>query len=159
MAEEKNLAQARTVFETICRTLEQHQWQYRKDEEKLTIECGAQGEDLPMELTIKVDAERMLTMLVSHLPYVIQEDKRLDIAVAVSLINYALVDGCFDYDVASGHLFFRMTSSFVESTISEEVFTYMLFCSCQTIDQFNDQILLLSKGMMSMEQFMASFSK
>lgn len=158
MAEVNNVAQAKAAFDTLCQALEHHEWHYEKDEEKLSIECGAQGEDLPMKLTIKVDAERMLIMVLSHLPFVIQEDKRLEVAIAVSAINNALVDGCFDYDVASGHMFFRMTNSFLESTVSEEVFAYLLYCSCQTIDEYNDKFLMLAKGMLSIEQFLAAIA-
>ncbi len=158
MADEKNIAQAKAAFSTLCQALDKHEWHYEKEEEKLSIECGAQGEDLPMKITVKVDADRRLIMLLSHLPFVIQEDKRLDVAIAVSAINNALVDGCFDYDVASGHMFFRMTNSFLESTISEEVFTYMLFCSCQTIDEYNDKFLMLAKGMISIEQFLSTLA-
>ena len=158
MAEQKNLEQAKIAFGTLCQALDKHEWHYKKDEEKLSIECGAQGEDLPMEITIKVDADRMLAMLISHMPFVIQEDKRLDVAIAVSAINNALVDGCFDYDIASGHMFFRMTNSFLESKISEEVFVYMLYCSCQTIDEYNDKFLMLAKGMISIEQFLSTLA-
>ena len=158
MAELKNLEQAKSVFTTLCQALDKHEWHYKKDEEKLSIECGAQGDDLPMEITVKVDAERMLVMLLSHMPFAIQEDKRLDVAVAVSAINNALVDGCFDYDIASGHMFFRMTNSFIESKISDEVISYMLFCSCQIIDEYNDKFLMLAKGMISMDQFLSTLN-
>ncbi len=156
MAELKNLEQAKTVFATVCQALDKHEWRYKKDEEKLSIECGAQGDDLPMEITIRVDAERRLVMLLSHMPFVIQEDKRLDVAIAVSAINNLLVDGCFDYDVTTGHMFFRMTNSFIESETSAEVFSYMLFCACHTIDEYNDKFLMLAKDMLSMEQFLSA---
>lgn len=158
MAELKNLEQAKAVFSTLCQALDNHDWRYKKDAEKLVVECGARGDDLPMDITVKVDVDRMLVLLLSHLPYVVQEDKRLDIAIAVSAINNVLVDGCFDYDLASGHMFFRMTNSFIESTIGEEVFSYMLFCSCQTIDEYNDKFLMLAKGMLSIEQFLSSLA-
>ena len=154
MADLKNLEQAKATFAVLCQALEKNEWHYKKDEEKLSIECGAQGDDLPMEISVKVDADRQLVMLLSHMPFVIQDDKRLDVAIAVSAINNALVDGCFDYDVTSGHMFFRMTNSFLESKISEEVFAYMLFCSCQVIDKYNDRFLMLAKGMLSIEQFL-----
>ena len=158
MAELKNYEQAKAAFATLCQALDNHEWHYKKEEDKLSIECGAQGDDLPMEITVKVDADRMLVLLISHMPFVIQEDKRLDVAIAVSAINNALVDGCFDYDVASGHLFFRMTNSFIESKISEEVFAYMLFCSCKTIDEYNDKFLMLAKGLISIEQFLSTLA-
>lgn len=156
MAEQKSLEQAQAVFATLCRALDAREWHYQKDEEGLCIECGARGDDLPMEITVKVDAERMVIRLISHMPFVIQEDKRLDVAIAVSSINNMLVDGSFDYDITSGQIFYRMTSSFLESEIGEEVFLYMIFCSCQIIDEYNDKFLMLAKGMLSLEQFLAN---
>lgn len=154
MAEIKNIEQANDTFTTLCQTLDKHEWHYTKDEENLSIECGARGDDLPMEINVKVDADRMLVLLLSHMPFVVNDDKRIDIAIAVSAINNILVDGCFDYDIATGHMFFRMTNSFIESKISEEVFTYMLFCSCQTIDEYNDKLFMLFKGHITVEQFL-----
>ena len=153
---DKKLERAQKVYGTLCSTLDSHEWHYKKDEEKLSIDCGAQGEDLPMEITIKVDAERQLIMLLSHLPFVISEDKRLDVAIAVSAVNDKLVDGSFDYNIADGHMFFRMTSSFIESEIGNELFTYMLMVSCHTIDEYNDKFLMLGKGMMSIEDFISN---
>lgn len=156
MAEQEKLKLARTTFETLCKALEHHDWHYKKDEENLTIECGAQGDDLPMEITVVIDPERMLVILMSHLPFVIQEDKRLDAAVAVSAVNFALVDGSFDYDIKSGHVIFRMSNSFMESLVGEEMFMYMILVSCHTIDEYNDKLLMLSKGMISLEQFISN---
>ena len=153
MADEK-LERAQKVYETLCATLDKHEWHYQKNEERLSIECGAQGEDLPMEITIRVDTERQLIMLLSHLPFIISEGKRLDVAIATSIANNGLVDGSFDFDITDGHMFFRMTSSFIESDIGSELFTYMLMVSCHTIDKYNDRFLMLGKGMMSIEDFM-----
>lgn len=153
MADEK-LERAQKVYETLCATLDKHEWHYQKNEERLSIECGAQGEDLPMEITIRVDTERQLIMLLSHLPFIISEDKRLDVAIATSIANNGLVDGSFDFDITDGHMFFRMTSSFIESDIGSELFTYMLMVSCHTIDEYNDRFLMLGKGMMSIKDFM-----
>lgn len=158
MSDQKKTEQAIEVYNTLCRTLEMNDWHYSKNDEELSIECGAQGDDLPMEIKLKVDTDRMLVLLLSHLPYVVQEDKRLDVAIAVSAVNNMLVDGCFDYDVASGHMFFRMTNSYIESKIGNDVFTYMLYCSCKTIDDYNDKFLMLAKGMISIEQLLASLN-
>ena len=156
MDEQKKLEQAKATYATLCQALDAHEWHYKKHEEDLAIECGAQGDDLPIELNIRVDADRMLVLLLSHMPFVINEDKRLDVTIAVSAINNALVDGCFDYSVASGRMFFRMTNSYIESKIGEDVFAYMVFCACKTIDDYNDKFLMLAKGLMSVEQFISS---
>ena len=156
MADAAKQAQAEIIFEGFCQMLDQEKWHYKKDPEKLTIECGAQGDDLPMELNIHIDAERLLILLISHLPYKIQEDKRLDVAVAVSSVNNILVDGCFDYDIASGNLFFRMTNSFRDSMLGADLYKYLVYCSCQTIDEYNDKFLMIGKGMLSIEQFLTN---
>ncbi len=155
MADEKKLRNAQAAYATLCSTLDSHDWHYSKDDENLKIECGAQGDDLPMKITIRVDAERQLVMLLSHLPFVVPADKRLDLAVAVSVVNDRLVDGSFDYDVKSGHMFFRMTNSILENDMGRDAFSYMLFCSCQTIDAYNDKFLMLAKDLMSLEKFLS----
>ncbi len=159
MTDAETLERAKSTFATLCRTLDKHEWKYRKDEEKLSVECGAQGDDLPIEFKIKVDAQRMLVMLISHLPFKISEEKRLDGAIVISYINDRLVDGNFDYDVSKGHIFFRMTNSFRESVLDGEVFAYMLFCACKTIDEYNDKLLMISKGILSIEQFLDNESE
>lgn len=156
MSDQEKMIQAKAVFDTLCSVLDKNDWKYKKNEEKLQIECGVQGEDLPMEVTISVDAERMLVILLSSMPFVVSENKRLDIAIAVSVINNMLVDGSFDYDVTSGHMFFRMTNSFIESEISEELFLYLLLCSFKTIDEYNDKLLLISSGTLTIEKFLST---
>lgn len=156
MTDEMKLDRAKKVYDTLCEALEEHEWKYEKDEDELVIKCGAQGEDLPMDINITVSAGRQMVLLLSHMPFVIAEDKRLELAVAVSIVNNRLVDGCFDYNIKTGYMVFRMTNSFLESTLGKEVFSYMLFCSCQTIDEYNDKFLMLAKGMLSLEQFIGN---
>lgn len=153
MADQNDLMQAKQVFDTLCQTLDGHDWEYEKDESELTIECGAQGEDLPIQITIRIDPKRHVAMLLSHMPFVTSEEKRLEMAVAISVVNNRLVDGSFDFDISDGHMFFRMTTSFLESTIGSKVFTYMLYCSCKTVDEYNDKYLMLAKNMLTIEQF------
>lgn len=159
MAENNKLEQAKLVFETICRTLESEDWHYQADEEKLMIGCSARGDDLAMDINIKVDAERSIVMLFSQLPFPIQEDKRLDLAVAIAALNNNLADGCFDYNISNGAIYFRLTNSYIDSTLSQAVFSYMLYCACQTIDDYNDKFLMLAKGMFPLEQFLAMLER
>lgn len=152
MADEKMIS-AQKNYVTLCSMLDDNNWHYEKDEAKLKINCSAQGDDLPMDIIIRIDPDRQLVILMSHLPFVVSEDKRVDVAIATSVINYKVVDGSFDFDMEDGHMFFRMTSSYVGSELSKEVFFYMLMCSFQTIDDYNDKLLMLAKNMLSLEDF------
>lgn len=154
MADEMNLQQAQNVFADLCKALDSNNWKYKKDETKLKIQCGARGDDLPIDLTILVDAKRDVVRVISMMPMKVPEDKRLEMAVAVSLVNNKLVHGCFDLDMGEGHMFFRMTNSFRDSTLSEELYMYLVLCTCKTVDEYNDKFLMISKGMLSLEQFL-----
>lgn len=87
------------------------------------------------------------------MPFVVSDDKRIDVAVAVSAVNNLLVDGCFDYDIKSGHMFFRLTNSYIDSTLGEDVFQYMLSCACVMVDRYSDKFLALDKGAITIADF------
>ena len=159
MADEKKLRQAKVAFDTLCDMLDEREWKYDKDEDNFQIESGACGEDLPMPLRISVDPERDLITLLSHMTFDVPEDKRVEMALAVSAINYMLVDGNFDYDILKGTLLFRMTSSYKESLVGKELFAYMLYVSCNTVDNYNDKLMLLAKGKLTLKAFVESIGE
>ncbi len=154
MAEQRELKQAQVAFATLCEMLNENGWKYDANPEKLAVSCGVRGDDLPIELVIDVNADRQLVTLMSKLPYAIPEDKRVDVAVAISAINYAMVDGSFDYDFLTGSIIFRMTTSFKGSLISKKVYEYMVFLSCKMVDDYNDKILMFSKDKLSLEDLL-----
>lgn len=154
MSEEKDLKQAQSVYKSICEMLNERDWHYEGNDEDLTIESGAQGEDLPMDIIIKVDAKRKLVSLMSPMPFIIPEKRRTALAIAVSLANNGMVDGSFDYNYISGKLLYRVTTSYRESLISKNVFAYMLMCTCYTVDEYNDKFLTVAKNEMSEEEIL-----
>ena len=148
------LQNAQAAYSKLCSTMDSMDWHYTKKEDDLIIECGAKGEDLPMDLTIICKVELQLLTLISHLPFTVPEDKRLDMAMAVSVINNRLANGCFDYNILEGKLFFRMSTSFLGIALGAETIEYIIYCSCGTIDEYNDKLLMISKGLLSLEQFL-----
>lgn len=154
MAEVKDMKQAKTVFSSLCAMLDERRWRYEKDEAELAIRCGAQGDDLPMDIRIEVDVKRELVTLLSPMPFTVPENLRANLAVAVSLANYGMVDGSFDYDYLKGRILFRMTSSYRQSLLEKKLFAYMLECSCATIDTYNDKFLSVIKSEMSINQIL-----
>ena len=91
MADEKYTT-AKVVYDTACEALTERGWKYEGDLETLRIKTGAVGEDLPMEIIIDVNADRQLFLVISPLPLKVPEDKRVDLAVAISVINNQLVE-------------------------------------------------------------------
>lgn len=154
----KRLAAAKVYYD-FCKMMDDEKWKYEGNEENFSIVCNAVGEDLPIELVIRMDVDRQLVLVLSRLPYNIPEEKRVDVAVAVSVINNTLVDGSVDFNLESGHVFFRMTNSYMDSNLSSEVYRYLLYCACKTVDTFNDKLLMLSKGIIDVEQFIKLYNK
>lgn len=149
--EEQKARQARVALDTVCAMFDDRGWRYEKDVENLEARCSATGDDLPIAVRFKVDAEREVVMFLSSLNFNIPEDKRAELSVATNMINNALVAGSFDFSYENGAIAFRMVNSYCDSLISKEVYDYMLVVGCQTVDEYNDKLLMVAKGTMSLE--------
>lgn len=154
MANEINMQKANEVFGTLVRMLDTRDWKYEKHEEKLLIRSGIKGEDLPVEFIVLVNPKNEVVQFISSMPFNIPEDKRVDGAIAVCAANYGLVDGSFDYDLSDGEIRFRLTCSYRESQLSEDLFEYMIMVSASTVDIYNDRFFMLAKGMITVQQFL-----
>ncbi|MBO7369122.1 MAG: YbjN domain-containing protein [Clostridia bacterium] len=149
-----NKEQAKKVYDSLIRTLDEKNWTYDKFDDDLVIRSGIRGEDLPIEFIISVDAERELVRFFSKLPFNTPEDKRFDVALAVTVANNCLVSGNFDFNIDTGDLYFRLTQSFIGGTVlSDEMFDFVIYVSASTIDEYNDKFFLIAKDKMTLQQF------
>lgn len=155
MVDEKKMELAKQVYQTLCDAIERREWNFGKDEEKLLVHFGVNGDDIPMQFILIVDAERQLIRVMSPLPFKMSASKRMEGAIATCAASFGMADGSFDYDLSDGTIVFRMTASFRESLIGEGLFQYLISCSCAMVDKYNDQFLALDKGIMSITDFIA----
>lgn len=153
MAEAKNMKKAQEVYATIIRMLDTRDWKYSKHEEDLLIKSVLRGEDLPVEFILVVNPRNQVVQFISRLPFDIPEDKRVDGAIAVCTANYGLIDGSFDYDLRDGEIRYRLTCSYRDSQLSEDLFEYMIMAAAFTVDNYNDRFFMLAKGRMTVQQF------
>jgi hypothetical protein len=154
MADEKSLKNAQKVYKTLCDALDGWKWHYTKNNDDLKVRFTVEGDDIPMEFNIFVDPERQLVRLLSLMPFRFSEDKRVEGAVATCYANFKFADGSFDYDMEDGSVFFRLTSSFRDSLISVDALQYMINCACYSVDEYNDKFLMISKGALSITDFL-----
>ena len=155
MADATKMKQAKTVYETFCKALDARKWKYEGHPEDRVITFSYMGEDIPMNFVVFIDEDRQLVRMLSRLPFTFAEDHRVDGTVATSYINFKLADGSFDYDYFTGEVIFRLTATFIESLVSEELLFYMVACSCYTVDKYNDKLLMVAKGMLPVDRFIA----
>ena len=95
------------------------------------------------------DVFQILSPIPSHIP----EDKRIDAAVAVSVANYGMINGCFDLDMSDGEIRFRVAQGYEGMELSNEFIKYIMGIVFFTTDKYNDKFFMLGKGLMSLEQF------
>ena len=156
---EKENQRALVVYQAICSALEARKWKYNKDESKLMVYFGVNGDSLPIEFIFFVDAERQMIRVMVPLQQKFREEKRLEGAIATCAANYGMVDGGFDYDLSDGRVIFRATASFRESIIGEGLIDYLIDLSCAMVDKYSADFLALDKGYLSLEDFMKKASE
>ncbi len=137
----------------MVKALNDREWKFEEHANELYIISGYQGEDIPVRFMIRVDAEHEVVQFVSPMPFDISEEQRINVAVAVCVANYGLVNGSFDFDINDGELRFRLTTSYCDCQIGDGFFMDMIATAVNTIDRYNDRFMMLSKGEMSLPEF------
>ena len=155
MAEQNEIMRAKETYETLCAAIENRGWTFDRHVDKLVIDFTVSGEDIPMDFVVIVDEKRQLIRLVSLLPFTVPEDKRVAGAVMACAASYGLADGNFDFDMADGRMYFRQTASFRGGRVGEGLFHRMISVACSTVDRYNDSMLRVCKGMLSLEDFLS----
>lgn len=138
----------------MCAAIDKIEWKYKKYEDDLTVFFEVNGDDIPIRIIMAIDAEKQIVRVASQLPFKMSEDKLMEGAVATCAATNKLSDGSFDYDITDGSISFRLTSSFRESLIGEELIRYLICCSCSTTDEYNDKFLAVSKGILNINDFL-----
>lgn len=155
MATEKEMKLAKNTFDTLCQWLRDEGWKFETDEEKLLVSFGAVGDDLSMNLAVKVNTDLMIVSVYNYLGFNIPENKRADMAIAICAANERLHDGNFDLNLVSGSMLFRMTCSFRESLLGKELMKYLVMTSCVTMDNFNDKFYDFVNDKISFKELVA----
>ncbi len=155
MADTQDMQKAREVYDHLVSMLNARDWKFEQDDERLLIKSGIKSDDLPINFIILVNPRNQVVQFISSLPFTMPEDLRVDGAIAVAVANYGLVDGSFDYDMNDGEIRFRLTTAYRDTSLSDEIFEYIIGVSASTVDQYNDRFFMLAKKMMTIEDFIA----
>lgn len=144
------------VFETLCGVLDSNEWKYDRDDENLLVRFGLYTEDLPVHYVFIVDEERQMLRLASPMAFKMSESKRTEGAIITNWATIHLLDGCFDYDLYTGHIVYRLTASFLDSEIGEGLIHYFIRCTKAVVDHYNDRFDAVNNGTMSVQEFLAA---
>lgn len=140
------------VYENICRYLDSQNWKYERHEEDAVIRYNVTGDDLEMGFVWFVDGAHQVIRVFSQLPFKMPEDRRVEGGLAVCALNGVIINGAFDYKFSDGSICFKMAQAYMDSILGDGLYEYLLGCSIQTVDAYNDQLFMLAKGMISLKE-------
>ena len=156
----ERVKEGKAVFDNLVNHLHSINLNFATEEleDRFVIRFNMSGDDIPMRFFLYVNPNQRIITLHSPQPVKFPEDK-LDIGCkAICAINYRLSDGDFQIDIRDGEVLFNMSNSYADSLISDEVFNYMLGMSINIVDEFNDKLLMLSKGLIDFDTFKQSLN-
>ncbi len=143
------------IFSKLCDYFTRKELEYHildTQEEGISVLTAClSGDDLPMDIAMAVNACDNLLIFTSLLPVTFDKAKIKDGALAVCMVNNDLNDGHFDLNVDSGEISFRLCNRWTDSNVGDDIFAYLLQMGGSCVDVYNDKFLLLSKGMISIE--------
>ena len=122
--------------------------------QRIYIKISFTGNDLPMTLHIILRYDKQIISVISPMPFRMKKEMIPDAALAVAAANHGLIDGSFDLNLYTGEIRFRLTSCYRGSLLSEELFSYLMFISAETVDQYNDRFQGLNDGTLDIQEFL-----
>ena len=144
---------AKEIFQLICLALDNRNWKYNKNADKLSVSFSVVGKDLPMHLKLFVETEREIVTCYTTQDFTVPEDKVPAFCMGVCAINNHLIDGSFDFDIMRREVNYRLTVSYHDAIVGTEVFEYMFDCSTATVDDVNVQMKSFAEGKMDYDRF------
>mgnify|MGYP005775157367 FL=1 len=154
MDESKKYEKALNVYNVLLATLDDMKWKYEKNDKELTVTYTVTGEDIPMTFYMIVDPGLQAVRCFSFLPVTFPEDRRVDGVIASCAAGCGLYEGKFFSRLEDGRIVFNSASSFMGCEVNGHWFAAMMGLAHQMVDEQNDRFLMLSKGMITLQDFM-----
>jgi len=152
-------ARALQVYGCVKKALDERQWRYDEQPDRLYIGTSVTGDDLPMAFICEILEEREVARFLSMLPFDVPEDKRVDVAIAICAINNGFVNGNFDYDAIKGKIYYRRAVYFGGEKLPEQsVYDGLIAMSLDVIDRYNDALFEFIEDKTTFEELMARVS-
>lgn len=145
---------AKTIYETVCSTLDNMKINYKRHDDDLVITFGHKGDDMNHDLIIAVNAKQEVVKIIEQLPYNIDPSKAADVAMAVCYVNEQLLTGGFEYGMGDT-LAYSVNHAYTGSLIGEETIKRLILALVFTVEEYDDKFMALNKGYIKPEDFKA----
>lgn len=146
----KNIA-----YQSLKNYLNKNDLHYTEDQEdNKAIYISFDTKDFPIQNRIVITESPNTLVLYSYFTFEVEEEKRLEAAMGVAMVNYALSAGCFDFDVTNGKMVFRIQTCYSQDgRIEDDFISYLIINANHIVDYFNDKLFFLVSGKTSLDDF------
>ncbi len=157
---DSELRKANQIFDAVVDLLpEVGIKKFDPNRQDLKITFSVTGDDFPMKFVWRIKPKQELISILSPFTFNFREDKIMDGMIALTAINYSLLNGSFDLDMSDGTVFFRINTSFTGTTITKDLLDYLVRVSANTVDNYSYRLFALNKGISTLEEFLEWFHK
>lgn len=132
-------AGTKNSFSSLCSILERNSIDYEICSNDC-VKCSVYSRDRDICMIFSIDSSKMLITLWSALYRNVPYDKTTDAALALCMINHSIPDGELCFDISEHLIYYKLTSSFYNSGISDSAFEYMLSSAANTIEKYRPAI-------------------
>lgn len=144
---------AKKIYDLLCEVTDTGRPWYRADPDQMKISSTELvGKVWFINYIINLDSKNQLVRFIARLHIKFDTNRRVDGAMAVSIINNILADGNFDYNYSTGEVFFRNTLLFRDSVISKQLLKNFFATALHTIECHVIKLYKISKGLINYDE-------
>lgn len=134
------------TLDQLCKVLEDDGFGYNVREDGPAIETGFRARTGAFRLVIFLREDPPLLGAIVRIPEVVPEAKRPAVAEALARANFGLSLGCFELDMSSGEMDFRVSMPTACGDVSREQFRSLLGAAMWTTDRYHRAVCRLLYG-------------
>ncbi len=156
MTESQKNNQARMTLAAVENALRSYGWNYRpwNSEYSLVTQGGLECDGWECDIGIRVRAnQQALTMIFQPPIPDILKNKPVEAAVAVCAANASIPDGCFNFDVEEGRLYFRVAHWYGDCAPGPKLIESMLSTGLNTVSHYMEDFRNIANGRLAAMDF------
>ena len=131
---------------------------YQYDDD-FTVKIGIRGDDMSFEFLMFLTPEKELIRFMTILPFRVPKESLIDVAIAINVANFGLINGAFEYNIDADEIRFKFVQSYSGVDDCSELLRYVLYTAISTVNAYNSKLLAISKGYITINDFIEKEEK
>lgn len=141
------MADAKQMYRRMCSALEREGLKYLTMEETLSALLDFELADaMPIQMILYVNPQLQTLHVMSQLPFQMRESKRVDGALAATVVSRDLDFGCFTVNINDGSVLFTMAECFRDGLLEEALICRMIAHTYSVVKKHGKTFLGLDQG-------------